>query len=34
MESAFDRSLESGNRLFIGPLGRNLASVAVKIFHI
>jgi hypothetical protein len=31
-ESAFGGSLESGGRFCVGAFGRNLASVAVKIF--
>jgi hypothetical protein len=32
VESAFGGSLESGGRFCVGAFGRNLASVAVKIF--
>jgi hypothetical protein len=31
-EFAFDGSLESGGRFCVGAFGRNLASVAVKMF--
>jgi hypothetical protein len=32
VESAFGRSLDTGGRFFVGAFGRNLASVAVKMF--
>jgi hypothetical protein len=31
-ESAFSGSLESGSRFCVGPIGRNVASVTMKIF--